>query len=319
MPSRSAGRRAVATTRSPLANAVVTMTRPNPAEAPVTNQVRAAVVMGPAWSSRFDRQAGRELGAPLLHRTTRRVRLTEAGELVLARARRSLAEVDGLRDDAAELAGASGGRVRIGSIQALDPFDLAGTLAAFRRARPGVTLELRTGRTAELTAALDAAELDLAIAPLVHGLPDRIATVVLFDDELVLITAPDHPTSGCGALAITDLTGDPFVCLSARSGLRRLLDRAATSAGTSVSVAFECSGPRQIRDLVAHGLGVGLIARSVAEAPGPAVTVHAVSPEPIRRPVGLLWSCDRPPGPAVLACREHLLRGAISGSDDTMD
>ncbi|MDN5918926.1 MAG: LysR family transcriptional regulator [Pseudonocardia sp.] len=280
-----------------------------------TRAAQALRIAQPAVSAQIAKLE-RELDAPLLYRTTRRVLLTDAGELVLGRVRRILAEMDGLRDDTAELTGASGGRVWIGSIQAIDPFDLAGALAQFRRDRPAVTLELRTGGTAELVAALHAAELDLAIAPLVHGLPDRIATGVLFDDELVLITAPGHRMAGRGALAVSDLAEDPFACLSARSGLRRLLDRAAEQAATTVSVAFECSGPHQIRELVAHGLGVGLIARSVVQPPGPAVTTHAVSPEPIRRPVGLLWHRDRPPGPAVLACREHLLRRAVTAAGD---
>lgn len=283
-----------------------------------TSAARALRIAQPAVSAQIAKLE-RELEVPLLARTTRRVRLTDAGELVLRRTRRIMSELDGLRDDTAELTGASGGRVRIGTIQALDPFDLPGALAAFRRARPGVTLELRTGRTAELSAALDAAELDLAIAPLAHGFPERIATAELFDDELVLITGPKHPSAGLGALAITDLALDPFVCLSAGSGLRRLLDRAATAAGTSVSVAFECSGPHQIRELVGHGLGVGLVARSVVTTPGPEVTVHPVSPESIRRPVGLAWTRGRRPGPAALACREHLLRWAVTGSGDTVD
>src|SRR5262245_34639643 len=59
-----------------------------------------------------------ELGATLLARTTRRVQLTPAGELVLARARRALAELDGVRTDLAELAGGMIGRVRIVAIQA---------------------------------------------------------------------------------------------------------------------------------------------------------------------------------------------------------
>jgi DNA-binding transcriptional LysR family regulator len=65
--------------------------------------------------------------------TTRRVRLTRAGELVLARARRALDELDGAKADLARLAGELRGRVRIGSIQATGPFRLAAALAEFHR------------------------------------------------------------------------------------------------------------------------------------------------------------------------------------------
>src|SRR5882757_8519745 len=57
----------------------------------------------PAVSAQV-RRLERELGAALLERTTSRVRLTPAGELVLARARSALAQVEGARADLAELA-----------------------------------------------------------------------------------------------------------------------------------------------------------------------------------------------------------------------
>jgi LysR family transcriptional regulator, transcription activator of glutamate synthase operon len=52
----------------------------------------------------------RELGVELLRRTTRRVEVTEAGQLVLARARRALAEADGVRADLDALQGLRGAR-----------------------------------------------------------------------------------------------------------------------------------------------------------------------------------------------------------------
>ncbi|HTF48857.1 MAG TPA: LysR family transcriptional regulator, partial [Pseudonocardia sp.] len=71
----------------------------------------------PAVSAQV-RRLEADLGVALLERTTRRVRLTRAGELVLARARRTFDELDGARDDLARLAGELRGRVRLGSIQA---------------------------------------------------------------------------------------------------------------------------------------------------------------------------------------------------------
>jgi DNA-binding transcriptional LysR family regulator len=254
-----------------------------------------------------------ELGVTLLRRTTRTVELTHAGELFLARVRRGLAELEAGRADLSRLADGLAGRVRIGAIQALDPFDLPGAMAGFHRRHPGVELALRSGNVHTFLAGLDRGELDLAIAPMPVGIPDRFARTTLFDDELVLITAPDHRLAGSGPLGLAAVSAEPFVCLPADSGLRALLDRLAADAGFTPRVPFESTHLPRLRDLVAHGLGVALIARSVAEAPGLPVAVHSVDPGPVQRPVGLLHLADRPLSAAADACRAFL-----AGRGDTM-
>jgi DNA-binding transcriptional LysR family regulator len=268
---------------------------------------RAAVLLHiaqPAVSVQI-RKLEVELGTPLLTRTTRRVGLTHAGELFLARARRVLAELDGARADLARLSGVVIGRVRIGAIQALDPFDLAGALSAFHARHPDVELGLRSGGVRVLLDELARDRIDLALGPAPAQVPAGVVVAPLFNDELVLVTAPDHPTADVAALDLGALRADPFVCLPAGTGLRGLLDRQATAAGFTPHVPFETTSLPRLRDLVAHGLGVALVARSVAEGPGPPVVVHAVAPEPIQRPVALM---HRPPlAPAAAACRTFLL------------
>jgi DNA-binding transcriptional LysR family regulator len=255
-----------------------------------------------------------EVGARLLHRTTRSVALTQAGELVLRRARRAIAELDAVRDELAGLAGGLLGRVRIGAIQALDPFDLPAALAAFHRRHPGVELALSSGALRRLLDGLDHGELDLAIGPMPPGLPARYARTPLFTDELVLVTSPAHPLAGTDPLPLAALRDEPFVCLPADSGLRAILDRLAAEAGFTPRVPFESSHLPRLRDLAAHGLGVALVARSVAEAPGPPVAVHSVGPGPQLRPVGLLHRTDATLGAAAEACRSFLA-GWTAGTD----
>lgn len=252
-----------------------------------------------------------ELGVTLLARTSRRVRLTQAGELFLRRVRHVLAELDAGRTDMARLTGGVIGTVRIGAIQALDPFDLSGALAAFHAEHPGVELTLRSGALRSLVDDLEHDRIDLALGPVPPGLPEQIVRAPLFTDELVLVTAPDHPTAGEAALPLHALRDDDFVCLPADSGLRRILDRLAAAAGFTPKVPFESANLARLRDLVAHGLGVALVARSVAEAPGRPVAVHTVDPEPVWRPVGVLHYGERPLGPAAEACRAFLIDRAV--------
>src|SRR6516225_994064 len=83
-----------------------------------TKAARRLHVAQPAVSAQI-RRLEAELGTTLLERTTRRVALTHAGELFLARARQALSQLDGARADLAELSAVLRGQVRIGATQVL--------------------------------------------------------------------------------------------------------------------------------------------------------------------------------------------------------
>jgi LysR family transcriptional regulator, transcription activator of glutamate synthase operon len=239
----------------------------------------------PAISAQI-RRLEAELGVRLLARTTRRVGLTEAGELFLARARRVLGELDAARDEAADLAAVLRGRVVLGAAPVLAGLDLPAVLARFAGAHPGVHLTLRSGITAALLGELDAGAVDLVLGPIhdEYRARDRVATPLL-DDRLVLLTPPGHRRARSRTIALADLRDDPFVCLPPGSGLRQVLDAAADGAGFRPHVPFEASTPGEVQALVAAGLGVALLAASTV-APGAAV--HRVRPALHHPPVGLV-------------------------------
>ncbi|MEU4219237.1 LysR family transcriptional regulator [Actinoplanes sp. NPDC026623] len=249
----------------------------------------------------------RELGTPLFARTTRRVSLTEAGELFLHRVRRALDELDGARGDLADLAAVLGGRVVIGATAVVGSFDLPGALARFHARYPGVALSLRSGLIAGLLADLDSAEIDLVVGPVHHDLPSHFSAHRIVDEEMKLILPPGHRLTRADPVRFADLGTESFVCLSAASGLRAILDDAATRAGFQARVPFEAHSPASVRELVGAGLGVALLARSAAVAPGPAVAVRSLRPAPLHPPIGLIHHRDRRLSAAARACRRHLI------------
>ncbi|MEJ2885163.1 LysR family transcriptional regulator [Actinomycetospora aeridis] len=261
-------------------------------------------VAQPAISAQV-RRLESELGVRLLARTTRRVGLTEAGELFLVRARRVLGELDAARDEAADLAAVLRGRVVLGAAPVLAGLDLPSVLAAFAARYPGVGLTLRSGITAGLLAELDAGAVDLVLGPIhdEYRVRDRVATPLL-DDELVLLTPPGHRRAGSRSLALADLRDDPFVCLPPDSGLRQVLDAAAVDAGFAPRVPFEVSTPGEVQALVAAGLGVALLAASTVS---PGATIHQVRPALRHPPVGLL---HRELSPAARALAAFLTAAA---------
>ncbi|HYZ29922.1 MAG TPA: LysR family transcriptional regulator, partial [Thermoleophilaceae bacterium] len=126
-------------------------------------------VAQPALSQQI-RRLEDEVGLALVDRTTRRVALTEAGGALTERARRILSEVDAARAELGELAGVRAGRVTIGAMRTLGPFDLPRLLARYHERFPQVELTVREDASDALAEMVRSDAVDLALL----SLTDRI-------------------------------------------------------------------------------------------------------------------------------------------------
>jgi LysR family transcriptional regulator, transcription activator of glutamate synthase operon len=251
------------------------------------------------------RRLERELGVALLTRTTRRVALSEAGELFLVRARRVLAEIDAAHGDAAELAAVLRGRVVIGVTGVFGTVDLPAMLAAFARRYPGIGLSLRSGLLPDLIAALGSGT-DLVLGPLDSTVPATCSTQQLVADRLAVLSSPGRLT-GPSPVVLAELADQPFVCLPEGTGLRAALEAALPGA----RVPFEVSDAAHVRALVAADLGLALMPASAGEGPGALVDVHDVEPAVAHPPFGLIWRGTL--SPAALSLQRHIV-GRREGS-----
>jgi DNA-binding transcriptional LysR family regulator len=251
-----------------------------------------------------------ELGTPLFVRTTRRVALTAAGETFLLRARRVLAELDGVRHDLADLADVLRGQVTIGATTVSGGFNVAEALADFSTLHAGIGLRLRAGRVAELLTLLDSAAVDIVIAPVHADLAATCTSSLLTQERLVVALPPGHSLAGRSPLSFDDLRDEQFVCLPPGSGLHAILTAAASEAGYVAHIPFEASTPAAVRELVAAGLGVALLAQSAATVAGPSISIARLEPEPAHPPIGLITRANRSLSPAARACWQHLAKRA---------
>ena len=265
-----------------------------------TRAAEALHVAQPALSQQIQRLEA-ELGLDLFARTSRSVAVTEAGEALVARARRILAEADAIGEDVDAVRGVLRGRVVIGSMQSLGPFDLPGLLADFHAQHPGIDVVLREDATQRMVAMLGADELDLAVATIDEPRPDGLESQGLYTEDLVLVVAPDHPLAGRRRIRPADLPPGPFIFFREGSGLRSATERVLDEAGIEPRVRFETSELTRVRALAARGLGVAIMPRSDTEGPGPAVATVEIGPPKLRRSVGLVWRAGRRRAPAAEA------------------
>jgi DNA-binding transcriptional LysR family regulator len=255
--------------------------------------------------SALSQQVGRlerELGVEVLRRTTRRVEVTEAGELVLQRARRALAEVDGVRADLDAIQGLARGTLRLGGVPPVGRVHPAALIAGFSRAHPGVAITVREDVAFTLLGQLRDGGLDLVTALVDPDALDGLEGVRLLDEELVFAARRDHPLARAKRVRVERLAGEALVTYAAGSSLRDAL-HALVPGGRVVAQANDLE---TVRELTACGIGVTLMPRSVVASHGDRLAIRRLSP-PQALPVSLVWRADERPTPAAQAFREHVL------------
>jgi DNA-binding transcriptional LysR family regulator len=142
-----------------------------------------------------------QAGEAIFRRDSRRLELTEAGEVLLSYARRILA----LNDEAQQAMRRSvvSGEVRFGASQDFGEAWLPPVLAQFRKAHPSVGLEVRVDGGTKLVASVEAGELDVALA---LGLGDRPNAICIGQLPLVWIAHRDFSWDRASALPLALFT-----------------------------------------------------------------------------------------------------------------
>lgn len=241
-----------------------------------------------------------QAGTPVLRREGRGMALTEAGETLLAYARRLL----DLNDEAAgALRGASlEGRVRLGLQEDFGETLLPAVLARFARAHPRVRIEVRTSRNQQLIEGVRNGELDLALAwETGERTPymERLGAVAQ-----CWIGAPDSPLFP-GAQAL------PLVLLEAPCLLRSAATAALDRAGVPWRVAFTSAGLSGIWAAVGAGLGIGL--RTPIGLPAGVERLDAGRAGlPAMEPLGLCLHCSEAEPEAVVERLRGLLKEGVA-------
>ncbi len=282
--------------------------------AELENFTRAAEELGlsqPAIS-RSVQKLEDEIGQPLFERQSRKVLLTDAGKLLLGRARQIVAIIEDTKNEISD--DGQSGRLRIAAIPTVAPYFLPGLLREFSTAFPAALVTVQEDTTDNLLKRLAQGEVDLGILAL--PIPAKYLEVEeLFREELLLVLASDHPLSQKGQIRLADVRPPPFV----------LLDEAHCLADSIVSfcrqrsfhpVTMErTSQLATVQELVALDHGVSMIPAmaKVLDASDRRIYRSLAGPKPTRS-IAAVWNPYRFQSKLLQAFREHLRSYAESFS-----
>ncbi|URM90000.1 LysR family transcriptional regulator [Streptomyces sp. MRC013] len=250
-------------------------------------------------------------GTPLLVRTGREMRLTQAGEALVRHAAGILAGLTAAEEEVAAIAGLRAGRVRLVSFPSGSSTLVPTALAALRAEHPGVRVSLVEAEPPRSVEMLREGDCDVALAFRYAGGAaewDDLVVRPLLADRLVGLVPEGHRLAGAGAVAIGDLAGEPWIAGCPRC--RRQLVEVCEEAGFTPSIDFATDDYPAVVGLVGAGLGVAVLPELAVESVRPrgARTV-AVEP-PVEREIVALTLPDLARVPAVAATLDRLAEAA---------
>jgi DNA-binding transcriptional LysR family regulator len=225
-----------------------------------------------------------DLGVPLFDRIGRRVRLTSAGEDLLRRSRRLLAEADALAERARSLKTGETGILRIGTTPQVIENLLAHFLTHYRRRHPGVEVHLVEDGGVRLHGRLERGDVHLTMAPAGDM---RFHDRLLYPMHLMAALPPGHRLSRGATLEVADLADEPLLLLRRDFASRQV-------AHVRPRVLLESAAPHTLVALAASDYGIAILPSTVQVPRGVARAVPLVHRgKSLGRWAGIAWDPQR--------------------------
>lgn len=265
-----------------------------------------ALRRSPAAVSRQVAQLEAHLGVRLLERTTRRLRLTPAGERYLRRAEALLAEVAQLEDEVASAGAGLVGRLRVCAGHAFGRQWIAPLLPAFLARHPRLACELVLA-----DAFVDLVEEGIDVAIRAGRLADSsLQARRLGTSRSILVASPDFLARVGAPGSLADLQDLAAICDTNRRDPVWRFENAGRAVEVRPQVRLAVNDPEVVREAAVAGMGIarvphfavaealatGRLVRLLPELAGETIPVHALAP------------AHREPAPKTEAFIQHLIR-----------
>jgi DNA-binding transcriptional LysR family regulator len=206
-----------------------------------------------------------ELAAPLFRRTHTGMVLTPSGRAFLPHADRAFEAIQSGASLVRELEHGVIGELALAVAPAVSAYILPEILVRFTELHPNVRLRVRTGHSEEIVDLVARDEVDLGI---VRQLRDaRVRSRPLYEDELVLITRPDHPFATSGTVDVSEISHAQLILFDRTSSYYDLTNALFRVAGVVPRGITEVDNIEAAKRMVERGLGVALLpGTAVADA-----------------------------------------------------
>lgn len=198
-------------------------------------------------------------GTKLFVRHGRRIELTDIGKSAFAITRlmfRHEEEVEHLLQSARAL---TSGELRVA---ADSPYIATPLLAQFQRLYPGIQISIQYGNSQQLMTWIESRRCDVAFLPNIPQGDDRLFSIPLPPDRLVVFVSQDHDWAERRSVSIEELVKQRIILREKGSRTRSIFEEAVAQAGHELNDVMEISGREGVREAVAAGFGIGIVAEN---------------------------------------------------------
>lgn len=257
------------------------------------------------------------VGAELVRKEGRGIRLTPAAEQLLPAVRTALEELQRGLDALHEREHQARGVVRLSFQMTFGESAVPVFVSGFRAQHPDVRFGLIQGSRQSCLDALAEGRVDLSIVS-PRPVPTReLDSATLHVQPVRLAVPAGHRLAHRKTVRLAEVSGEPFVALERGFGMRSILDRLGRDAGFTPDITFSGQDSRTLLGLVSAGLGVALVPPSSAGHGSlygstlPSTRLGwaelALEDEGAFREIGLVWPRIVGEPPQVRLFREHIL------------
>jgi len=198
-------------------------------------------------------------GTKLFVRHGRRIELTDIGKSAFSITRlmfRHAEEVEHLLQSARAL---TSGELRVA---ADSPYIATPLLAQFQRLYPGIQISIQYGNSQQLMSWIESRRCDVAFLPNIPQGDDRLFSIPLPPDRLVVFVSQDHDWAERRSVSIEELVKQRVILREKGSRTRSIFEEAIAQAGHVLNDVMEISGREGVREAVAAGFGIGIVAEN---------------------------------------------------------
>ncbi len=193
-----------------------------------------------------------QLGVQLFDRVGRGLRLSHAGEILLAHVRRTLGDYEATFSELDALKGLRRGIVRVAAVESVIEVILPDIVSAFRTKFPGIHVEVSVNDSETVAARVVAAQADVGFS---FEPPETPRLSVNFQRDLPIgcVMAPDHPLAGRDELTLAECFAYPVAMPAPGLSLRARIDATFGAKSQSRRTFVESNSLRFMKALARKG------------------------------------------------------------------
>ncbi len=204
-----------------------------------------------------------QLAKPLFERFKRRVFLTEAGELLLPKAKFILSTIEEAHNEIKDLGGAIEGKLSIAFSHHIGLHRLPPYLKKYRQLYPNVSLDIEFVDSDVGYQKVLEAEAELAVITLKPTQNPHIRTTMLWSDPLAFVCAPEHSFHLRDNVTLPALSEQEAILPSRDTETRKIIDELFAQQQLSPSVNMDTNYLETIKMMVSIGLGWSVLPRTM--------------------------------------------------------